>query len=158
MTAETDETAHLTRARLCELAEVERGKHRRWQERRLLAARTAYGLLDLLQAAQLDELSRSLGPSTSAGVWGQVREDLGIAGTRLEVVVELATLRASIVRSDTELGALLPRGEKVVVIDLSARSARAQERFRSFLASEAPGRRVTGATPESAGREAGQSR
>jgi hypothetical protein len=131
MTATADDHP-LTRARLCELAEVERAKHSRWQERGLLRRRRRYGLLDLLQAAQLDELGRSLGPKASSSVWLQVSGELGVAGRRLEVVTNLATLEAVLARSDTELAAALPRGERVMVVDLSGRSARARERLRIF--------------------------
>lgn len=122
----------LTQARLCELAEVERGKHGRWQSHDLLAKRRRYSLLDLLQAAQLDELSRKLGPKAAARVWRQIRNELGVAGKRLEVVVNLATFSATLARSDRELASAVPRGEKVVVVDLTERSARARERFGSF--------------------------
>jgi|SRR6188768_3139432 len=131
MNASADDNS-LTRARLCELAEVERAKHARWQERDLLRRRRRYGLLDLLQAAQLDELGQALGPKASASVWLQVRGELGVAGRRVEVVTNLATLQAALARSDTELAAALPRGERVMVVDLSARSVRARERLCTF--------------------------
>jgi len=78
--------------------------------------------------------SATLRPKASAVVWRQIRERVGVPGKRLEVVVELATLAASLVRSDAELGAALPRGQEVIVIDLGARCARARERYRQFLA------------------------
>jgi hypothetical protein len=122
----------LTRGRLCELAEVERAGHSRRQSRDLLTRRRRYGLLDVLQAAQLDELDRALGSRAAAAVWPQVRSDLGVAGRRLEVVVNLSTLSARLARTDTELSAALPRGERAMVVDLAARSARARERFAAF--------------------------
>lgn len=134
MNIPADDTPDLPQARLCQLAEVDRGKHGRWQERDLLPKRRTYGLLDLLQAAQLDELSSTLGPKAGAAVWRQIRERVGVPGKRLEAVVELATLAASLVRSDAELGTALPRGQEVVVIDLGSRCARARERYRKFLA------------------------
>jgi hypothetical protein len=131
MNALPDENT-LTQARLCELAEVERGRHSRWQGRELLAKRRRYSFLDLLQAAQLDELSQKLGPRAAARVWEQVRSELGVAGKRLEVVVNLATFSATLARSDRELASAVPRGEKAMVVDLTERSARARERFGSF--------------------------
>lgn len=137
----------LTRARLCELAEVERAKHARWQERGFLRRRRRYGLLDLLQAAQLDELGQALGPKASASVWLQVCGELGVAGRRLEVVTNLATLQAALARSDSELAAALPRSERVMVVDLSARSIRARERLFTFSRAAATG---PGVGPKSA--------
>lgn len=66
-------------------------------------------------------------------VWRQVRDELGVAGKRLEVVVNLATLVAGLARTDAELSDTLPRGESAIVIELAARSARARERFTSFV-------------------------
>lgn len=136
MNIPADDFARLPHARLCQLAEVDRGKHGRWQHRGLLAKRRAYGLLDLLQAAQLDELSSILGPKAGIAVWGRIREELGVPGKRLEVVVELATLSAELIRSDTELAAALPRGQKVVVIELNTRCARVRQRYQQFLSIE----------------------
>jgi hypothetical protein len=133
MNTPSDNTPSVPRARLCQLAEVDRGKHGRWQARGLLAKRARYGFLDVLQAAQLDELSSRLGPKAGAIVWHRIREQLGIPGQRLEVVVELATFAANLVRSDAELAAALPRGQELIVIELSSRSARARERFQQFV-------------------------
>jgi len=136
MNIPADSTSSVPRARLCQLAEVDRGKHGRWQARGLLAKHSSgYGLLDALQAAQLDELSSRLGPKAAAVVWRRIREQLGIPGRRLEVVVDLATFAAKLVRSDAQLVAALPRGQEVIVIELSPRLARARERFQQFVSS-----------------------
>jgi hypothetical protein len=139
MNTPADDDTSLPRARLCQLAEVDRGKHGRWQARGLLAKAAGYGLLDLVGAALLDELNMALGPKASTIVWRRIRAGLGVPGSRLEVVVELSTLAAGLVRSDAELVTALPRGESVVVIDLSARAGRAQERYRQFLEGERAG-------------------
>jgi hypothetical protein len=134
MNTPADNIPSVPRARLCQLAEVDRGKHGRWQARGLLAKRSSgYGLLDALQAAQLDELSSRLGPKAATIVWRRIREQLGIPGRRLEVVVELATFAATLVRSDAQLASALPRGQELIVIEFTSRSARARERFQQFV-------------------------
>ena len=137
MNTPADESPGLRRARLCALADVDRGKHLRWQKRGLLERRSSYGLTDVLGAALLDELNSALGPKAARAVWRRVRREIGVPGSRLEIVIVLATLEARLARSDEALAEALPRGEQVVVVDLSARARLAQERFRGFLADEA---------------------
>jgi hypothetical protein len=129
----------LPRDRLCELARVERGKHLRWVEDDLLTRKNAYGELDLVRAALLDELNRVLKPRTARAVWLQIRNDLDVPGPQLEVVVARATCRATLIRSDHELGNVLPRGEEVVVVQLHPRADEARTRLRAFLSNQSLG-------------------
>jgi hypothetical protein len=133
LTTSSDGTTEtLPRERLCQLAGVERGRHRRWQTEGLLARKRRYGEIDVIKAAALDELWGTLRPTAGKIVWPQIAGDLGIPGGSLDVVVRVADYEATIARSADELAAALPRGEPVVVVSLHARIEEARVRLRTF--------------------------
>jgi hypothetical protein len=123
-----------SRARLCQLAKVERGKHRRWLALDLLRTKRHYAPADVMRAALLDEINEALKPQATKSIWQSIRDEIGIPGNRLDLVVTLSTLKAQLVRSDPELLASLPRGEEVLIIDLSARAAAVDARVQEHLA------------------------
>jgi hypothetical protein len=122
----------LPRERLCQLAGVERGRHRRWLDEGLLPAKRRYGEIDLVKAAALDELALVLKPRSAKIVWLTIAQDLGIPGPWLEVVVRQADLESRLARSADELIAAMPRNEPVVVVSLHGRIADVRERLRAF--------------------------
>lgn len=134
----------IPRERVCQLAGVERGRHRRWQEAGLLGKKDRYGEIDVIKAAALDELWRTLKPSGARMVWSQIVGDLGIPCPDLEVVVRPADYRAQIARSGEELAEVLPRGEPVIVVSLHGRIEQARERLRSFRSHVPTSAKATG--------------
>lgn len=151
MAIPSDTKENFSRARLCLLAQVERGKHKRWLNAGLLREKQRYGLADVLRAALLDELNRALRPQAARSVWLAVRDEIGIPGARLELLVDLATLRADLIRSNDELLARLPRGEQVMVLDLGARAREVNGRVREHLAALALDAHVASAAPSEGG-------
>jgi hypothetical protein len=132
-----NENEDLSRERLCQVARVERARHRRWLDDTLLVTKGRYGEIDVIRAAALDHLHFVLRPKAAKAVWQQIRDQLGVPGTRLEVVVEHATQRATVVRNAKELADALPRDESVTVVRLDLRVAEARERLRAFRAGQA---------------------
>lgn len=147
MAVPSDTKENFSRVRLCRLARVERGKHKRWLDAGLLREKQRYGRADVLRAALLDELNRALRPQAARSVWLAVRDEIGIPGARLELLVDLATLRAELIRSDAELLALLPRGEQIMVLDLGARVREVDARVREHLAALPSGTHAAPAVP-----------
>lgn len=133
----TDETGSLSRSALCELAEIERGRHLRWTTKLgLLADRDRFTTLDLARAAMLDELNTMLKPAKAVRVWRRIRDDIGLPGRRLEVVVDVATCDATVCRTDDELLVALTRGTTILIIVLHERAQRALHRLRTLRESE----------------------
>jgi hypothetical protein len=122
----------LPRERLCLLAGVERGRHRRWLDADLLPEKRLYGEVDLVRAAALDELSKVLKARTARRVWRQVGADLGLPGAYLEVVVRKADSHAVLVRAASELAPAIPRSEELTVVSLHDRIRIARERFTGY--------------------------
>ncbi|MDQ1596670.1 MAG: hypothetical protein QOI70_94 [Microbacteriaceae bacterium] len=100
----------------------------------MLREKRRYGELDLIRAVILDEVNRRLKPKATKSVWPQVETEIDHPGQRLEVVVALSTLDASVARSHSELDVVLPRDEATMVIDLEPRVRRARERLARFRA------------------------
>lgn len=152
MSKATDDN-DLSRSKLCEIAEIERGKHVRWTgSSGLLPHREMFGALDVVRAAMLNELNVLLKPAKAARVWRQIREDVGLPGTRLEVVIELATCRAEVVRTDEQLVAALGRREPLVVVPLHERANRALERLREYRSTAPDKPSVAVSAPDSSRR------
>lgn len=124
----------LSRERICDLAGVERARHRRWQDARLLERRKAYGELDLIKAAALNELWRVLKPQAATIVWRQIRGDLDHPGRCLDAVVDMTTRGTILSRSAVQLNKSVPRGVDVRVIDLASPVAEARVRFAQYHA------------------------
>jgi hypothetical protein len=118
------------------LAGVEKSKHRRWTSSRhgaaLLAEKAGYGEIDLVRAAALDELVKTLKPATARSVWLQVEPGLDLPGSHLEVVVSRVDQGAALIREPEALSDVLPRGEDVIVVELHGRIAEARQRFAAF--------------------------
>jgi hypothetical protein len=127
------DTKDFSQARLCELAQVRRGKHRRWLAAKLLRKKGRYVLADVMRAALLDEINEALKPQAARSVWLAIREEIGIPGKRLELLVTLSTHKAQLVRSDAELAKLIPHGDPVVLLDLSSRAEAVNARVREHL-------------------------
>ena len=100
----------------------------------LLPDRDLFTTLDLVRAAMFDELNTLLKPARASRVWRRIRDDIGLPGTRLEVVVNLATCEAKVCRTDDELLAALTRRTTIVVLPLHDRAERALHRLREFRA------------------------
>jgi hypothetical protein len=132
MNRRSDDRQLVDRSRLCELANVERGRHIRWSEAAVLHAKERYTELDVLRAAAYDELRKHLKPKLARAVWRQVGDVIDHPGGRLEVVVCTATMSAHIARSARELDRLLPRNEAAIVVDLHPRMTRVRERFAEY--------------------------
>ena len=124
----------LPRSSVCDLAETERARHRRWQDAGLLVRKDTYGRLDVLRAAALEHVWAQVGPSRATAVWGQIEAELGVPGATLDVVVDPATRQAVLARNPEELARVLPRDRPLLVIDLGARVRRASTRLEGYLA------------------------
>jgi hypothetical protein len=86
----------------------------------------------------LDELNTLLKPAKAARVWRRIRDDIGLPGTRLEVVINLATCEAKACRTENELLAALTRRASIVVVPLHDRAERTLSRLREYRESESP--------------------
>jgi hypothetical protein len=135
---------NLPRARLCDLALVDRGKHRRWQDAGLLERKESYGRLDLIRAVVLQHVWETLGPSLATAAWKQVSGELHFSRTTLDLVVEPATQTAVVVRDAAQLSETLPRDTTIIVVHVSGPVNQAARRLREFLSHRAyaqmPGR------------------
>lgn len=138
MTRRSDGTFFLARESLCQLAEVERAKHRRWLDKGLLRSRTRYGENDVIQAAALAELTLRLKPSLAQAVWNQISESIGVPDETLEVVVALGTREAFLHRAADAAFTELPRNQPMVIVPLGGRIERARERVRTFRGTAPP--------------------
>ncbi len=136
MASPSDERVEVSRGRLCEVAKVDRGKHRRWLDDDLLPVKKRYGLIDVLHAALLDELNARLKPKAARTVWRRIRDEIGIPGHRLDLVVDLSTNEPILARTDRQISAAIPRGERVMVLDLGGRARLAYERLDAYLHGE----------------------
>lgn len=122
----------LDRTRLCQLAQVSRGKHIRWTNERLLTAKPEYGELDLIRAAILDELTRIAKPAATRTAWLQIEKNIDVMTPNLQVVIAPTTARAHAIHDSSELDRLLPRNETVIVVALADRVEQARTRLREF--------------------------
>jgi hypothetical protein len=77
-------------------------------------------------------------PAKAGRVWRRIRDDIGLPGTRLEVVVDIATCEARVCRTEDDLLAALTRRAVIVVVPLDDRAERALDRLREFRAGESP--------------------
>jgi hypothetical protein len=127
----------LDRTRLCQLAQVSRGKHIRWTNEQLLTAKPEYGELDLIRAAILDELTRIAKPAVARTAWLQIERGLDVMIPDLQVVIAPTTARAHAIHNSSELDQHLPRNETVIVVALADRVEQARTRLREFRASTA---------------------
>jgi hypothetical protein len=154
-----DRTTALDRSRLCEVGEIDRAKHIRWTQARLLREKPRYGELDLIRAVVLDELTKVLKPKNAGIAWGRIQNDIDHPGQRLEVVFSVATTDAILLRTGGSLDGTLPRNEPIFLVPLHDRIARARQRLATFRSGGAsvsspaqlgtPGsRRVAGSRPE----------
>ena len=132
MTDGPDGSGRLSRERLCEIAGVERGRHRRWQDAGFLERRGSYGELDVIKAAALNELWRVLKPQAATIVWRQIRGELGHPARCLDAVVDMATRGTVLARSAAQLSRSVPRGVNVRVVDLATPVAVARRRIQEF--------------------------
>ncbi len=96
--------------------------------------RGAYGREDLIEAAALAALWRTLGAALATVAWDQIRGDIDDSDGRLGVVVRPATDRAVIVRRRAELDAAIARDERGFVIDLRTPINRALSMYEDFEA------------------------
>ena len=132
MGAHANGKIELDRTRLCQLAQVSRGKHIRWTNERLLAAKPEYRELDLIRAAILDELTLVAKPSVARTAWLQIEKALDVMTPNLQVVIATTTKRAHAIHDSAELDRYLPRNEPVIVIALADRVQLARTRLREF--------------------------
>jgi hypothetical protein len=132
MDGHTNGRVPIDRTRLCQLAQVSRGKHIRWTNEQLLSAKPEYGELDLIRAAILDELTLVAKPSVAKTAWQQIEQNIDVLKPDLQVVIAPTTARAHAIHNSTELDRLLPRNEPVIVIALDKRVERARARLREF--------------------------
>jgi hypothetical protein len=134
MDGSIDEKAPIDRTRLCQLAQVSRGKHIRWTNEQLLTAKPEYGELDLVRAAILDELTTIAKPTVAKAAWLQIKQNMDVLKPGLQVVIAPDTARAHAIHGSRELDELLPRNEPVIVIALADRVEQARARLREFRA------------------------
>ena len=119
---------------MCDLAETERARHRRWQDAELLARKNTYGRNDVIRAAALDLLWATLGPARATAAWRQIESSLGVPSVALDVVLDPSTRQAVLARDPAELSRMLPRDRQVFVVDLGARVQRATTRLDAYVA------------------------
>jgi hypothetical protein len=141
MTAEADGTG-VPRIRLCELAEVEPRKHRRWLDADLIPEKELYGRLDVIRALSLDELRIRVGPKRMRAVWEQIAQNVAIPSRQLDIIVDLSQDEAWVATTAGELAKRLPRNTRIVVVDVAARAQRALTRFDAYNRRHASGSEV----------------
>jgi hypothetical protein len=134
MAARSNSVVTLDRTRLCELGKIPRGKHIRWTGGGLLSEKPHYDEADLIRAAALDQLTRTVKPQLAQAAWRQIQHSLDPEAQRLEVVLSPGTKRAFLIHGAVELDQVLPRDEAVIVVELTSRIREARTRLADYLA------------------------
>jgi len=141
MTTDADGTG-VPRIRLCELANVEPRKHRRWIDAHLIPEKKLYSRLDLIRALSLNELANRVGPKSMRAVWGQIGQHLAIPSRQLDIIVDLSQDQAWVASTPGELAKQLPRNTKIVVVDVATPAKLALSRFDAYRRRHARNSRV----------------
>jgi hypothetical protein len=136
MAAHSNSVVTLDRTRLCELGKIPRGKHIRWTGGGLLSEKPHYDEEDLIRAAALDHLTRTVKPQLAQAAWRQIEHSLDPEAQRLEVVLSPGTKRAFLIQGAVELDQVLPRDEAVIIVELTSRIREARTRLADYLATE----------------------
>jgi hypothetical protein len=127
----------LSESKICEIVGVSQQQRQSLVKRGLLQAAPQGGcrLVDALELASVSVLSSKLSASAAALAWKQLQPELrrGIAGPRLELVVDLELGSAAVARTDAELATAVLSGRPVKVIELGSRLQEIGDAYRRWI-------------------------